>query len=241
VYHADLAHIHHAGYGDVARGAGPEIVRILQQHAIEQGVVVELGCGSGILAGYLGRAGYGVVGVDVSLPMLEIARSAAPAALMVQSSIHAMEFPACVAIVAIGEGVQYIPENREGVDAEALFRRVARALSPGGVFVFDVMVSGGGEPLAYRRSSYGPGWAVHVQVTEDRSSGVVTRVIDTQRRVGCRYRTGRETHRVQLFDEREVVAGLGAVGFDVTVSGGYGEWRLAERRRAFVATRKVAG
>src|SRR5690606_2724210 len=176
-------------------------------------------------------------GVAVSRRMLEIARSTAPEAAFVQASMHEAELPDCEAVLAVGEGVQYIPASVERLDPGGLFARVARALRPGGVFMFDAVIQVRGEPVSYRRSSYGPGWAVHVQAGENRSTGVLTRVIDTQRRVGCRFRRGREIHRVQLLEEQEQTDLLEALGFQVSVSGGYGGYELAERRRAFLAIR----
>ena len=57
-YGVDLARIHHQGYDDLARRAGPAIVRHLREAEIRAGLIVDLGCGSGILAGYLSDRGY---------------------------------------------------------------------------------------------------------------------------------------------------------------------------------------
>jgi Methyltransferase domain len=68
-----LARIHHEAFGDLARGAAPAIVGHLRRAGLPRGLVVDLGCGSGILARHLVKSGYDVLGVDPSPEMLRIA------------------------------------------------------------------------------------------------------------------------------------------------------------------------
>ena len=49
-YRDDLAYIHDAGFGGFARAAAPVLVETLRQAAIMNGLVIDLGCGSGILS-----------------------------------------------------------------------------------------------------------------------------------------------------------------------------------------------
>jgi SAM-dependent methyltransferase len=78
-YAPDLAAIHDAGFGGFARDAAPGLLRRLRRAGIRDGLVVDIGCGSGIWARALTDAGYDVLGVDVSEAMLQIARRRAPA------------------------------------------------------------------------------------------------------------------------------------------------------------------
>lgn len=49
MYHDDLAHVQHDGFGDFARRAAPGLLALLRQAGIGRGAtVVDLGCGSGI-------------------------------------------------------------------------------------------------------------------------------------------------------------------------------------------------
>jgi 2-polyprenyl-3-methyl-5-hydroxy-6-metoxy-1,4-benzoquinol methylase len=80
-YNEDLAYIHDVGYGGFAEGAAPGVLRILREAGIGDGLVVDLGCGSGIWARHLTDAGYEVVGVDISPAMIRLARKRAPTAL----------------------------------------------------------------------------------------------------------------------------------------------------------------
>jgi methylase of polypeptide subunit release factors len=48
LYGPDLAHVHDAAFGGWVREAGPFVLARLREAGIEEGLVVDLGCGSGI-------------------------------------------------------------------------------------------------------------------------------------------------------------------------------------------------
>jgi hypothetical protein len=56
-YRDDLAYIHDAGFDNLARHAAAVLLDSLQQRGIDRGLVIDLGCGSGILAQVLAAAG----------------------------------------------------------------------------------------------------------------------------------------------------------------------------------------
>src|SRR5215208_3949931 len=138
-YEHDLAYVHDAGFGELARGAAKVVVDELGKAGRNDGLVVDLGCGSGILAAEVLDRGYDVLGVDLSPDLLEIARTRAPGARFEQGSLWEAEIPPCAAVTAVGEALNYVFDERAGHDAvTSLIRRVHDALEPGGVFVFDV-------------------------------------------------------------------------------------------------------
>ena len=55
-YQQDLAYIHDVGYGDFARNSAPQLLELLAQAGVDEGLVVDLGCGSGIWAAALSKA-----------------------------------------------------------------------------------------------------------------------------------------------------------------------------------------
>jgi len=57
-YSKDLAHIHDEGFSDLARNAATTLLKFLREQKIKGGLVVDLGCGSGVLAEKLTSAGY---------------------------------------------------------------------------------------------------------------------------------------------------------------------------------------
>ena len=77
-YNEDLAYVHDQGFADTARNAALSVLQLLRAQKIKSGLVVDLGCGSGVLAERLIRAGYVVLGVDMSKAMLRLARKRAP-------------------------------------------------------------------------------------------------------------------------------------------------------------------
>ena len=88
LYREDLAYIHDARFGVIARSAAPVLLEALDRAGLEEGRVVDLGCGSGIFAEPIAAAGYHVLGVDVSRPMLSLARRRVPEATFRRGSLH---------------------------------------------------------------------------------------------------------------------------------------------------------
>src|SRR5439155_24360251 len=111
-YHEDLAYIHDVGFGDFARNAAPGLLELLRQRQVVRGLVVDLGCGSGIWARELCNAGYEVLGVDLSEAMLAIARKRVPDAEFRQGSLLSAKLPACAAVTAVGECFNYLFDRR---------------------------------------------------------------------------------------------------------------------------------
>jgi len=71
-YRDDLARIHDARFGEIARSSAPVLLEVLERAWLEEGLVIDLGCGSGIFAEPIAAAGYDVLGVDDSGPMLRL-------------------------------------------------------------------------------------------------------------------------------------------------------------------------
>jgi len=55
-YKKDLAYIHDVGFSDYALKSAPGILAILARNQIHEGLVVDLGCGSGLSAQELTKA-----------------------------------------------------------------------------------------------------------------------------------------------------------------------------------------
>ncbi len=236
-YKDDLAYIHDVGFGEFARQAAPGLLEIFRRSGITKGLVVDLGCGSGIWAQELVEAGYKVLGADISAAMLKLARKRVPQARFVKQSFLKMRLPQCAAVTAIGECFNYLfdKSNNKGKLFQ-FFSRVHEALSPGGVLIFDVVEPGsvsGARPSL--RHSLGKDWAILVQVEEDLRKHVLTRRMTTFRRTGKFYRRDEEIHRCQLYEGSELAGELRRLGFKVRRLRGYGTFRLYKNRVGFVA------
>ena len=238
-YREDLAYIHDVGHADFALRSAPGILEVLRESGIPEGLVVDLGCGSGLWARELLGAGYRVLGIDISEAMVEIAREKAPGAGFRVGSLFEAEIPPCDAVTAVSEVLNYLfdPENEE-LGLARLFRRVHDALRPDGVFVFDVLGPGQVPPgITARGSRAGEDWAVLSEKEEDAERRTMARRIVSFRRVGELYRRDDEVHRVRLYAPEEITAQLRATGFEVRRMGFYGGYPLGENHAAFVARR----
>jgi len=112
-YQEDLAYIHDVGFGAFSSESAPGLLEILHQKGIEKGLVVDLGCGSGIWAKALTQAGYEVLGIDISDAMLDLAREKAPKAKFQNASLLRVELPKCDAVTSIGECLNYQFDEHE--------------------------------------------------------------------------------------------------------------------------------
>jgi SAM-dependent methyltransferase len=226
-YGEDLAFIHDAGFGHLARGAAETLSRALRERGIAAGLVVDLGCGSGLTAEALVAAGFDVLGIDISPDMVALARRRVPAARFETGSFLDASLPPCVAVTAIGEVVNYLfDQSNEFSALRPLLGRIFAALAPGGVLLLDFSEPGRAPGGSARVWTEGDGWAVLMAAEEDREQRRLTRAITTFRRVGELYRRDHETHRLQLVPRAEVLAELGAAGFDAEVLDSYSAVRL---------------
>lgn len=135
-YRDDLALVHHLGFGFHADACAPGILALLEPIRQRGGLVVELGCGSGLLTRHLVDAGHRVVATDASPAMLDLARDHATGAERVERLILPDDpLPEADAVVSVGHVLSYLP------DADSLQRALAAAagaLRPGGALAIDL-------------------------------------------------------------------------------------------------------
>src|SRR4029453_17383336 len=106
-YREDLANFHDSGHSALAEAAAQRVVEELRGCGFHDGIVVDLGCGSGILARIVSHAGYRVIGMDISDSMVAIARERSPKSEFYVRSFVSAALPACIAVTAIGEVLNY--------------------------------------------------------------------------------------------------------------------------------------
>ncbi len=240
-YSADLASIHDAGFGHVAANAAVELLKHLRKVRKRQppGLVVDLGCGSGILSQAVSAAGYDVLGFDYSESMLALARKRAPRAEFRRESFISAKIPSCIAIAAVGEVFNYLFDRRNrAARLPKVLRSLYQALVPGGLLLFDVAAPGrvpGSAPV--RGFAEGPGWTCLYTAEEDRRRMTLTRTITSFWKVGDLYRRSREIHRLRLYPRNTVQQELRRAGFQVRPRSGYGRFRFPPGCVGFAATK----
>ncbi len=223
-YRDDLAFIHDAGFGGMARGAGPVLIDALRKRGFDRGLVVDLGCGSGLLSQALVEAGYDVLGIDISPAMIALARARVPTGTFHVGSLVTVNLPRCVAVAAVGECFNYLFDRRNTIRSlSKLLGRIHQALDRNGLLLFDVAepgrVPGGGPRRLFVDE---PDWAVLVVSEENRQTCVLTRRITTFRRMGEFYRRDQEIHRQRLIPRSEIMEQLRKLDFRVRILRGYG-------------------
>jgi SAM-dependent methyltransferase len=138
-YRTHLAKIHDLYYGDLARNASLEIINYLKDKKLTGKKLIDVGCGSGILASLLSEEGFEVIGIDISEDILEIAKKNSPKAKFIHASLFDYNFPAANVVTCIGEPINYLFDGRSNY--ADLFKRIYNCLSSPGIFVFDILTT----------------------------------------------------------------------------------------------------
>jgi SAM-dependent methyltransferase len=222
-YRDDLAWIHHAGFSEFAESAAPWILTKL---ANRTGLVVDVGCGSGVLARALTDAGLDVIGIDASPSMIALARETAPLARFEAGSFDSISIPRCIAITAIGEVLNY--GTFDGV--RSFFANAADATN---LLIFDIAESGSYPPHDEVRVG-GDDWSVIA--IKDSDGKRLTRRVLTFRQIDGVTRRDEEVHELELYDRAAIVEALREHGFKVRVRRSYGSRRLPKGHAVYVAS-----
>lgn len=122
-------------YGEWAR----HIREKLCEHGVTDGIVLDLGCGTGTMTERLAGYGYDMIGGDNSEEMLELAMEKKTESgydiLYLLQDMRGFELYGTVrAVVSVCDSVNYITEPDE---LEEVFRLVNNYLDPKGIFLFD--------------------------------------------------------------------------------------------------------
>ncbi len=236
-YRKDLAYIHDVGHSDYSIKSAPGILEILSQNNIHNGLIVDLGCGSGLLALKLAEAGFSILGIDISESLIAIARARVPDAKFRVESLFQTEIPACNAVISIGECLNYLFDpNNDLQMLGRLFDRIYRTLTPGGIFIFDLAEPGQiSVGTTAKGFSEGKDWAVLVEKVEDREQATLMRRIVTFRQIGEHYRRDDEIHHLRLYAATDIAKTLARVGFLVRKMRSYGRYDLPPAHAVFVA------
>ncbi len=119
---------------------GKYLISLLRKYRVEDGLVLELGCGTGNITEILAQAGYDMIGVDNSDEMLSIAiekkYESGHDILYLNQDMREFELYGTVrAVVSICDSMNYITESD---DLLQVFRLVNNYLDIEGIFIFDM-------------------------------------------------------------------------------------------------------
>ena len=115
------------------------LVGLLREYGVEDGLVLDMGCGTGSMTELLAGAGYDMIGIDNSEDMLELAMEKREESghdiLYLLQDMREFELYGTVrAVVSICDSINYITEESDLLET---FRLVNNYLDPKGVFIFD--------------------------------------------------------------------------------------------------------
>ena len=114
--------------------------KLMKFYGVEDGLVLELGCGTGSMTELLAERGYDMIGIDNAPDMLEIAQekkmeSGADILYLLQDMREFELYGTVRAIVSVCDSMNYITEEDDLLE---VFSLVNNYLDPGGVFIFDL-------------------------------------------------------------------------------------------------------
>ena len=115
------------------------LCRLLAEYGITDGLLAELGCGTGTLTELLSECGFDMIGIDNSPDMLEIAMDKRAESghdiLYLLQDMREFELYGTVrGIISFCDSINYITDPRELL---TVFRLVNNYLDPDGIFIFD--------------------------------------------------------------------------------------------------------
>lgn len=236
-YRHDLALVHHLGFGFHADACAPGIIQLLEPIRERGGLVLEVGCGSGLLTRHLVDAGHRVIATDASPAMVELARDHAKGAEDVRVLVLPDDpLPEADAVVSVGHVVNYVGER------DAILRAIiaiAQAVRPGGLFAIDVCDL---EWAALRQGAPGAGkigddWAIAVEFSIPAPDRFVRDIATFLRNDDGTWRRSDERHENVLLDTEELPALLAPYSVDVTVGTSFGSETLPAGLRVVIGRR----
>ena len=240
-YRPDLALVHDRGFSGHADACAPAILDLIADVRERDGVVLELGCGSGHLTRRLVAAGHRVIATDASPAMLDLTRKRVPGACDVRRlTLPEDPLPTVDAVVSVGHALSYLGGEAQVHQALA---SAAAALRPGGVLALDLCdlrygFARSGDTNAGRAHD---DWAIVAEYSTTAPDRFVRQMAVFVRNEDGSWRRDDERHENVLIDTSVVPALLAAHDVTATVSGSFGNHLLPDGLVAVVGAKDASG
>lgn len=219
---------------------------ILKEYGITDGLVLDLGCGTGKMTRLFAEAGYDMIGVDDSGEMLSVAREAGiedeSPILYLNQDMREFELYGTVrAVISVCDSMNYITDEDE---LRTVFSLVDNYLDPGGIFIFDMNTPYKYEELLGERT-----------ICENREEGsfIWDNYYDKEDQINeydltlfireedGRYRKYEETHFQRAYRKEQVIRLLKEAGLEFIACYGEGtkEEPAADCERMYFVAREI--
>ncbi len=156
--YSKLAEVYDVGWGDFAESSQMFIQRTLADYGIESGGILELACGTGIVAIHLARAGHIVLGIDRSPEMVALATVKGRYVKGVEFVVADMRDldleSGFDAVLCMFDSLNYLTDLE---DVSGTLKSVSSILQDKGLFIFDF-----NRPLIYSAHN-GETLRIHVE------------------------------------------------------------------------------
>ena len=182
---------------------------VLERYALPEKTHLDVACGTGLAMRHFARRGFVTTGIDISMPMLRMARSRASRLVAADARALPMVRPFAL-VTCLYDALNHMLDRAELV---AAFREVARLLDGGGArFVFDMnhpdiypVVWGMKEPFVEE----GEDFELEIATSWHPRKRLGRALVRGWRRLPDGERVEiRERHEQRAYDEDEIVAAL---------------------------------
>ena len=239
-YRRDLARVHHRGFGHHGSACAPGVLKLLEPVLARDGLVLEIGCGSGLLTRHLVEAGHRVIATDASPAMLEVARDYldADAPELRRLGLPDDPLPEVDAIVGIGHPISYLPD---AATIERALVAIAHALRPGGLLTFDIcdLSWGTARRDAIGQGRIGPDFAIITEFSTPSPDRFVRDMTTFLPNGDGSWRRESEHHENTLIDTSRLPERFAALGISAEIRYAFGEETLPEGLHVVVGTRET--
>ena len=116
---------------------GEYLDKLFKEYGIDDGLLLDLGCGTGKITRLLAEKGYDMIGVDYSYEMLDIAKAQSEESILyLMQDMREFELYGTVkGVVSICDSMNYILDDEDLLD---VFKLVHNYLDNDGIFIFDM-------------------------------------------------------------------------------------------------------
>lgn len=118
------------------------LISLLKEYGVANGLILDMGCGTGNMTQLLAKAEYDMIGIDNSEEMLSIAREKSKEEGIGKKILYLLQdmrefelYGTVKAVISICDSLNYILEEQE---LKKVFQLVNNYLDPKGLFIFDI-------------------------------------------------------------------------------------------------------